>query len=77
MIQRKPQHRLGSVEGAQELKNHPWLKSFPWEDLQKKKLSSQFFPEEMDNFDIKNIEEEWCDLDDDLFQANLTSLNDI
>ena len=52
MIQRKPQHRLGSVEGAQELKNHPWLKSFPWEDLQKKKLRSPFFLEEMDNFDI-------------------------
>lgn len=70
MIQRKPQHRLGSVEGAQELKNHPWLRSFPWEDLEQKKLLSPFCISEFDNFDISNIEAEWDDLDNDLFQDN-------
>lgn len=32
LIQRKPQNRLG-LNGPTEVKNHPWLRSFPWEEL--------------------------------------------
>ena len=51
MIQRKPQNRLGSVEGAIEIKNHPWLRNFPWKDLNGKKLKAPFIPLNEDNFD--------------------------
>lgn len=29
MIQRKPNNRLGS-NGVEEVKNHPWLRNFPF-----------------------------------------------
>jgi len=34
MIQRKPNNRLG-LNGPNEVKNHPWLKNFPWDELAK------------------------------------------
>lgn len=63
MIQRKPQNRLG-YNGSQEVKNHPWLADFPWKDLYKKKLRAPFIPPSDDNYDQKNISEEWKDLED-------------
>jgi hypothetical protein len=29
MIERKPLNRLG-INGPAEVKNHPWIKNFPW-----------------------------------------------
>jgi hypothetical protein len=43
MIQRKPAQRLG-VGGIQEIKNHPWLKNFPWQELYERKISPIFIP---------------------------------
>ena len=37
MIQRKPVYRLG-LNGPSEVKEHPWLKNFPWQDLADKKI---------------------------------------
>lgn len=50
MIQRKPQNRLG-INGSQEIKAHPWLRDFPWNDLDQKKLKAPFIPPLEDNFD--------------------------
>ena len=73
MIQRKPQNRLGN-NGATEVKNHPWMKNFPWQELQEKRVESPFIPPAEDNFDTKNINEEWKDIDDPEFKENLTNL---
>lgn len=73
MIQRKPQNRLGN-NGAHEVKNHPWLKDFPWDDLMNKRIKAPFIPPKEDNFDQKNINEEWADLHDDAFKENFVSL---
>ena len=67
MIQRKPQNRLGSG-GIEEIKNHAWLRDFNWSDLEKKRFKSPFVPSKTDNFDEKNINEEWRDADDDQFK---------
>ena len=37
MIQRKPQNRLGA-NSAEEVKSHPWLRDFPWDDLTHKRI---------------------------------------
>jgi hypothetical protein len=63
MIQRKPVYRLG-LNGPSEVKDHPWLKNFPWQDLTDKKIQSPFVPPKSDNFDQKNINEEWKDIED-------------
>ena len=70
MIQRKPQNRLGA-QGIHEIKNHPWLRKYPWDDLKNKRVQSPFVPPTQDNFDQKNINEEWKDIEDEQFQANL------
>jgi len=52
MLQRKPQQRLG-YNGINEIKEHPWLKYYPWKELYTKKLDSPFVPKSNDNFDKK------------------------
>ena len=43
LLQRKPANRLG-LRGAVEIKDHAWLKYYPWKDLYDKKLESPFIP---------------------------------
>jgi serine/threonine protein kinase len=43
MIQRKPNNRLG-VNGPEEVKDHPWLKDFPWNKLLNKEIEPAFVP---------------------------------
>ena len=50
LLQRKPDMRLGS-KGVEEIKQHPWLKYFPWETLYQKRIEAPFVPEPKDNFD--------------------------
>lgn len=49
------------------MKNHPWLRDFPWQDLYEKRVRAPFVPPTEDNFDQKNINEEWKDLEDPEF----------
>ena len=55
LIQRKPINRLG-FNGDWEIKDHPWLKNFNWDDLLNKKIKPPFRPTQLDNFDKK-----YCD----------------
>ena len=43
MLQRKPNNRLGK-EGAIEVKQHPWLKNFPWDQLLRKDILAPYLP---------------------------------
>jgi len=55
MLQRKPVNRLG-YNGINEIKEHPWLKYYPWQDLYEKNLEAPFYPRNQDNFDKKYCE---------------------
>jgi hypothetical protein len=41
------------LRGAQEAREHAWLKYYPWKDLYEKKIESPFIPKIGDNFDAK------------------------
>jgi hypothetical protein len=43
-------NRLG-LNGPAEVKNHPWLRDFPWKELWDRKLKAPFIPPKEDNFD--------------------------
>lgn len=43
MIQRKPANRLGN-SGPEEVKQHPWLRDFPWDELTNKRIDAPFIP---------------------------------
>ena len=55
LLQRKPELRLG-YKGIWELKQHRWMKYFPWNELINKEMESPFIPEKKDNFDKKYCE---------------------
>ena len=55
LLIRKPEQRLG-YRGINELKEHPWLKYYPWILIKDKNLPSPFVPENKDNFDKRYCE---------------------
>ena len=56
LLLRKVENRLGSKNGAKEMKEHPWLKYYPWKELENKTLPAPFIPEKKDNFDKRYCE---------------------
>ena len=56
LIERKPELRLGHKNGIQELKDHFWLRYYPWKDLENKTLPGPFIPEKRNNFDKRYCE---------------------
>ena len=56
LLLRKVENRLGSKNGAKEIKEHPWLKYYPWKELENKTLPAPFIPEKRDNFDKRYCE---------------------
>ena len=61
LLQRKAQNRLG-FNGIHELKNHSWLRSFPWEQLRGQTLKPPYVPGPGDNFDTRHLND-WKDLE--------------
>jgi hypothetical protein len=55
MLQRKPSQRLG-YNGIIEIKEHPWLKDYPWKNLVEGKVDAPFVPRNGDNFDKRYCE---------------------
>jgi serine/threonine protein kinase len=43
-LERKPSLRLGFEKGTQSLKEHPWFKDFPWDELQNRIVQSPYRP---------------------------------
>mmetsp|Transcript_23376 Transcript_23376/g.26519 ORF Transcript_23376/g.26519 Transcript_23376/m.26519 type:complete len:392 (-) Transcript_23376:222-1397(-) len=62
LIQRKPINRLG-LNGPSEVKQHPWLRDFPWHKLMDHSMKAPFVPSSQDNFDFKhaNSHDHWKD----------------
>lgn len=55
-MQRKPSERLG-LRGATEVKDHAWVKYYPWKDLYEKKIEPGFIPKAgADHWDKKYCE---------------------
>ena len=55
LLIREPENRLG-YKSINELKEHPWLKYYPWSLIKDKKLPSPFIPENKDNFNKRYCE---------------------
>jgi len=69
LIQRKPINRLG-LDGPKEVKEHPWLKDYPWAKLAKKELESPFIPSE--DYEAKQnfMDGNWEDENDEVVRQN-------
>ncbi|CAD8106657.1 unnamed protein product [Paramecium sonneborni] len=70
LIQRKPANRLG-FKGPEEVKNHPWLRNFPWQKLLNKEIESPYIPKQIDdNAEYLNQISEDNDSQDELIKEN-------
>ena len=57
LLERKKEKRLGA-NGFKEIKEHPWLIDFKWDDLMEKNLAPPFIPPQCDsNYDKKYCNE--------------------
>ena len=52
LLMRNPEQRLG-YKGINELKEHSWLRYYPWDLIENKTLPSPFIPNDKGNFDSK------------------------
>ncbi len=52
LLIRKKENRLG-YKGIIEIKEHPWIKYYPWAMIMDKTLPSPFVPQSKDNFDLR------------------------
>ena len=52
LLIRKKENRLG-YNGIKEVKEHPWIKYYPWTMIIDKTLPSPFIPQNKDNFDLR------------------------
>ena len=73
LIQRKANYRLGN-KGFSEIRSHPWLNDFPWNDLNERSLSSPFLPKAQDNFDPRTLGDWKDEIDPTIDLANSQSL---
>ena len=69
LLERRPRERLG-FNGPAEVKNHAWLRGFPWGKLIEKKLPAPYRPEIADNFDERHLGE-WRDQEEVMKSALL------
>ena len=67
LLQRKPLNRLG-LNGPEDVKNHPWLRDFEWEELLYHRMPAPFVPPIEDNFDANYTNSEWKDNNSDQIQ---------
>ena len=50
-----PPDRLGAINDAEEIKQHPWFKDFDFKKLVSNKLIAPFIPEITDNRDVSHF----------------------
>ena len=67
----EPEKRIG-YKGINELKEHLWLKYYPWEMLYNKVLPSPFIPESKNNFDKL-----YCEISEEISQDTKLRYNEI
>ena len=49
------------LNGPEDVKNHPWLRHFPLDELLNCKIKSPFIPPNEDNFDANYTNSDWKD----------------
>ncbi|KAE8586211.1 hypothetical protein XENTR_v10021594 [Xenopus tropicalis] len=64
LLLKDPKKRLGcGPDGCDEIKKHPFFKSFNWDDLAAKKIPAPFKPIIKDELDVGNFAEEFTEMD--------------
>jgi hypothetical protein len=62
---------------AEELKKHPWMADFPWQDLESKKLKAPVNMADSHGYNCQYIDEAWTDTNSPDFIESLQSLDSL
>jgi serine/threonine protein kinase len=61
LFQKKPEDRLCSKTGANEIKSHPWFENINWNDVLNKKIHPPFVPTLKTNIDVSHFDSEFTE----------------
>jgi serum/glucocorticoid-regulated kinase 2 len=70
LLEKNPEKRLGTKEGAIEIKKHPWFAGINWNDFLEKKVPAPLRPHCDKNFGLHNFATEFTDLPPDSIEAS-------
>ncbi|CAD8178540.1 unnamed protein product [Paramecium octaurelia] len=59
LLTKNPFERLGHNGDAQQIKEHPWFREYPFQDLINKKLQAPIVPKLYDKLDVQNFDQEF------------------
>ena len=63
LFQKKPENRLCSKQGAEEIKKHPWFQNINWNEVINKKIKAPFVPLVKSEVDVSNFDTEFTECD--------------
>lgn len=62
LLRKDPNKRLGSLRGAQEIKDHPWFESVNWEKMEQQKYDPFFKPKINTDMGLHNFDPEFTEM---------------
>lgn len=61
LFQKNPDQRIGTKEGAKELRQHKWFHNLNWKAVEKKLIKPPFIPVIKADSDISNFDKEFTE----------------
>ncbi|EGR30802.1 protein kinase domain protein [Ichthyophthirius multifiliis] len=62
LLEKDPNKRLGSLDGAKEIIEHPWFSDLKWDLLQKQQIVPPFVPKLDNEIDVRYIDPEFKEM---------------
>lgn len=62
LLEKDVNKRLGTIDGAKEIIDHPWFKDLRWDQLEQRKINPPFVPSLETDIDLKYFDYEFKEM---------------